>query len=76
MTTDLDILTGEQATTILLTCPCTVKLNISTGTYKTRPDISFDLIFVEGFNEWTHLHNIASIEDELRHKFIPIDWTK
>ena len=79
---DNPTLTAEDAKALLLTQDCTVKLNISMGTYTTNHnDTSFDLIYVNGMNEYVHFHNIKSIKclnldkHDPEAEFIPIDWS-
>ena len=74
-------LTAEEALRLLHTLDCTVKLHISLGTYTTdHTDTSFDVIYVRGFNAYTHFHNIKSIKclnldrSNPGAEFIEIDW--
>lgn len=80
--TNKPILSAADALAILHAQDCTVKLHISMGTYTTHHnDTSFDLIYVEGFNEYVHFHNIKSIrclninKSDPEAEFIEIDWS-
>lgn len=75
MTIKQEYLTSDQAIYIFNTVSCTVKMHIALGVYKTRIGVNNNLIFVDGFNDMVHVHNIASIMDEEKKIFIPIDWT-
>ncbi len=76
MTMTEEFLTSDQAIYIFNAMSCTVKLNISLGVYKTRIGVEDNLIYVDGINDTVHIHNIASIMDEEKKIFIPIDWSK
>ena len=76
MTITEEFLTSDQAIYIFNAVSCTVKLHIALGVYKTRIGVNNNLIFVEGINDDVHIHNIASIMDEEKKIFIPIDWSK
>lgn len=75
-------LTSKQARDLLHSIDCTVQLNIATGVYITdHSKVSFELVYVNGLNEFTHLHNIHSIKclnidaPDPGAEFIPIDWS-
>ena len=76
------MLTAEQARFLLHAMDCTVELKISTKVYETNhDDTSFELIYVKGFNEYVHFHNIKSIKclnlelADPEADFIAIDWS-